>query len=121
MQASVVATWYIALAGAPLFCGGVYDTEAIWIALPVEEYEITWSCGDLIAIGFVGEDGYITWLLVRVRDTGPFGKHCVVQMDGSCVSIGADIPWHLWPIEGVLSAPVVVINITAEVKKGRVQ
>ena len=108
-----VATWYIALVVAPLFCGGVYDTAQIWVSLLFEEWGETWQCGDLIYISFGQGDA----ILVRVRDTGPFGDRCVLQVDGTCAKIVADIPWHVWPIEGVRSASVRVVNITAEVRR----
>ena len=60
-------------------------------------------------------------LLARADDTGPFGKHCVVQVDGSCVPIGVDIPQHLWPIEGARSARVRIWNVTAEARKVGIQ
>ena len=43
----LVATWYVAPVGAPLFCGGVYG-EGVTVALPFEEYGETWQCGDLV-------------------------------------------------------------------------
>ena len=111
---ALVATWYIAAAGADLFCGGTYDTSETWVALP---YGGEWECGDLIAVWFVEER---VLLLAEVRDTGPFGKHCVLQENGLCVSIGVDVPKHAYPVKGVLSAKVVLCNLTATAKARRV-
>ena len=115
----VVATWYTGV-GQPLFCGGTYaDTTAPWVALPFETYGDEWQCGDLIYISFGQEDA----IFARVQDTGPFGKHCVLQVDGTCASIVVDVPRHLWPrsLWEQESAVVRVWNITAEVREGRVQ
>jgi hypothetical protein len=110
----VVATWYQGpYVNQPLYCGGTYaESTAPWVALP---YGGEWECGDLVYISFGQGDA----LLARAMDTGPFGKHCVLQVDGSCAPIVVDIPRHLWPKElwDQLSAPVMVTNITAQARE----
>jgi len=112
----LVATWYVAASGAPLYCSTpdaplAYDIGAApWVALPVREYGDAWQCGDLI---------YLSWLdgnalMARAYDAGPFGAHCV-ETGGACLPIAVDVPRHLWPVDG-LSAPVRVVNVTAEVR-----
>lgn len=108
-----VATWYIGI-GQPLYCGGHYVAGAEpWIALPAREFGQSWQCGDLIAVWFVDAQQVV---LVRAMDTGPFGAHCVV-IDDQCAPIVADVPAHLWPVEGQ-SARVQVVNVTAACREG---
>lgn len=111
MMVIAVATWYAGVyVGRDLYCGGVYaETTDPWIALPIQDK--TWQCGDLAVLEFIGEtaaDHEV--LLARVMDTGPFGNNCVIR-DGDCVPIVADMPRHLWPVDG-LSAPVRLYNVT---------
>ena len=110
-----VATWYAGVyVGRGLYCGGVYaETTEPWVALPIQD--ASWRCGDLAAIEFIGEtaaDHQV--LMARVLDAGPFGDNCVIRGD-RCVPIAVDVPRHLWPdaLEGNLSAPVRVTNVTA--------
>ena len=112
MARIVIATWYVAAAGAPLFCGGTYNPSETWVALPQGG---DWECGQLVALHFL--DGSV--LVARVRDTGPFGAYCVIQPDGSCIRIGVDVPRHAWPREfgGKRSAAIWMFNISAEAEK----
>ena len=114
-----VATWYLhPFVGRPLFCSTpaqplTYDAAAApWIALAIEDD--TWRCGDLVILTFANGDV----LVATVQDAGPFGDHCVLQLDGTCARIAADVPWHLWPeaLSGDLSAGVRVINVSAEAR-----
>jgi len=115
MARIVVATWYVAHVGASLFCGGTYDTSETWVALPLEA---DWECGEPIALHF--QDGAV--LVAPVRDTGPFRAYCVIQPDGACPSIGADVPKHVWPVEGKRSALVEIVNLAHEARRmGMVQ
>ena len=84
-------TWYVAAIGTPLFCGGVYDPSAAWLALPVEEYLSGRArCGDLYAVWVDGDLAFLPAL-----DAGGFGDHCVLRADG-CHDIPADLPQHLF-------------------------
>ena len=99
-----VITWYTALAGAALYCGGEYDPGEAWIALPIEAYTSgAVQCGDLFAVWSDGELVYLP-----ARDAGPFGPYCV-RRDGACEDIVADLPRHVYPGEG-LSAPAYIVH-----------
>jgi len=115
---TAIATMYTSAqhAGQPLFCGGTFaDTTAPWVALPFEQYNDAWQCGDLVVLSFVGADAteHVT-LTARAMDTGPFGAHCVVR-GNRCVPIVADVPEPHWPtsLDGDISAAVRVVNVTA--------
>jgi len=87
-----VVTWYVASIGAPLYCGGTYQTGEAWLALPVEAYESGEArCGDLFAVWTDGELVYLP-----ARDAGPFGRYCV-EAGGQCLDILADLPRHAFP------------------------
>ena len=87
-----VVTWYVAATGAPLYCGGTYQTGESWLALPVEAYERgEVQCGDVFA---VWTDGKLLYL--PARDAGPFGPYCV-EAGGQCLDILADLPRHAFP------------------------
>ena len=96
--ALVAITMYHPAAYGPItYCGtycGTYVADAPpWVAVPVEWYESGLvSCGDRIGIL---ADGEVHILLAL--DAGPFGSHCVRQLDGSCPPIAADVPdAHAW-------------------------
>lgn len=49
-------------------------------------------------------------------DTGPFDQYHVEQWGE--IAIGVDVPCFLWPeTVGGISAPVMMLNITAEARK----
>ena len=100
-----VITWYVALVGAALFCGGTYDLDDAWLALPVEEFTTAGraQCGDVYAVWMGGE-----LLYLPARDAGGFGSYCVQDGD-TCLDIVADIPQHVFPGPG-LSIPGYIIN-----------
>ena len=106
-----VATWYAGpYVAQPLYCGGVYaESTAPWVALPSQTHGTDWQCGDLVYLSFGNGDA----LMARAMDTGPFGDKCVTD-DDKCIGIVTDVPRHLWPasLEGDLSAPVRVVNVT---------
>ena len=113
-----VATWYGGpYVGKPLYCGDYTyspNTEP-WVAVSSENADL---CGHLLAIWTRGRDGQEHLTLARVLDVGPFGSHCVMQPSGACWPIAFDIPWHLWPHGGDLSAEVVRwTDITAEARQ----
>ena len=77
--------------GQPLFCGGYYDDASPpWVAMPYRDLGVTWECGDRIGILADGELRVFT-----AMDAEPFGAYCVMQPDGECLGIGADVPKHL--------------------------
>ena len=95
---------YLGPVGAPLYCDTPLNPLAFspdttpFIALPVEFYlDGSVQCGDPFVLTFA--DGTI--LVARAYDAGPFSRYCVLQPDGSCPSIAADVPAHLWPVEGI--------------------
>lgn len=93
----------------PLYCGGVYTTTtAPWVAMPIRDYGITWECGD--TIGILADGEVRTFLAL---DAGPFGAYCVMQPDGSCPEIGADVPKPHWWKPGKLSTIGMVYNVSA--------
>jgi hypothetical protein len=97
-------TWYLAITGSPLYCGGTYDSGDAWLAVPVEHYQSGQvHCGDLVAL-HTG-DGL---LYLPARDAGAFGPYCV--RDGpACHDIVADLPRHTFPGPG-LSRPAYIVN-----------
>ena len=114
MLSLILATVY-GRVGQPLYCSTpdaplYYDTTyPPWLALPIEHYQDGRAqCGDLLYIRF--SDG--STLMARAYDAGPFASYCVKQADGSCPSIGLDVPAHLWPVGG-LSAWVELYNVSA--------
>jgi len=94
--AVLAITWYAGeYVGQPLFCGGIYtDTTGPWFALPISTHGIDWQCGDLWCVYADGAEH-----CAPARDAGPFGKHCVIQPDGSCPPIAVDVPqpWVWFP------------------------
>lgn len=110
-----IATWYGGPAqpeyvGRPLYCGGIYDERETlpWVALDVAWFESgAVECGDEIEIRF--PDG--ERVNVRALDAGPFGLYYIEGYRDR--PIIADLPAHLWPLPGLLSAPVALINLTA--------
>jgi len=97
----------------PLSCDrgdGKCYSEAMepWVALPVREYGIRWECGDVMLLFYEG--GEISRL--RALDTGPFGKHCVMQLDGTCPAIVADVPNYHFPFYPDLSRLVTMVNLS---------
>ena len=122
--ALIIATMYAGpFVGQPLYCSTpdhplTYSPSTpLWIALPVEDYESgKVRCGDLMFIRFHLPDGTTTTLLARAYDAGPFASYCVMQLDGSCPSIAADVPVYFWPGEGI-SVWAEVIDLTAEAEK----
>ena len=107
-----VLTWYAISSGAPLYC----DTHAndltvgavteMWVAIPVELYSQGWQCGDWLVVHY-GD----VWTWARAYDAGPFGKHCVVQLDGACLPIVADVPQPFAGWDG-LSVEGKIINVS---------
>lgn len=91
---TTVVTMYL-LHSSLLFCGEVVtpDTEP-WLAMPYQDYGVTWECGDRIGV-FDGEKVRVFTAL----DAGPFGRFCVEQPTGTCLPIAADIPepWAWFP------------------------
>jgi len=121
MLSLVLATVYAGRIGQPLYCSTpdaprYYDTAySPWLALPIEHYQDgRVQCGDLLYLRF--PDG--STLMARAYDAGPFASYCVRQADGSCPSIGLDVPEHLWPVED-LSAFVEMYNISAAHRASR--
>jgi hypothetical protein len=115
MAALTLATMYTGPTGAALYCSissdsYVYSTDTTsFLALPVESYlDGSVQCGDLMYIRFPNG----STLLARALDAGPFASYCVVQPDGTCPSIGMDVPSHLWPVGGI-SGWVEVVNLSA--------
>ena len=120
MEALIIATMYAApFVGQPLYCSTPSNpldyspSTPPWVALPVEDYQSgrVW-CGDLMLIRFHLSDGTTSILLARAYDAGPFASYCVRQADGSCPSIGVDVPVYFWPGEGT-SAWAEVVDLTA--------
>ena len=111
---TVIATMYLGPVGGPLYCSTPANPLSFttqqpikWIALPVEDYQSgAVACGDLHYLKFA--DG--STLMARALDAGPFAMYCVKQPDGSCPSIGVDVPGYFWPVNGT-SATVEMYNI----------
>ena len=78
----------------------------MWIAIPVELYAAGWNCGDWVVVHYGS-----TYCFARAYDAGPLSDYCVMQLDGTCLPIVADVPegWADW--EG-LSTPGRVINVS---------
>lgn len=84
---TVAVTMYIPHTDV-LFCGGLVSQQTgPWVAMPYRDLGVTWECGDDIGIWADGE-----LHVYPAKDTGPFGRFCVRQLDGSCPSIAADVP-----------------------------
>lgn len=75
------------------------DTDTPWIALDIKGLGDLWKCGDE---GILFLSGYPP-LRVVVLDSGAFGDHCVIQPDGQCIAIVADIPTRFAPFAPDLS------------------
>ena len=99
-----VITWYLAVTGSPLYCGGEYDPAERWLAVPIEQYQSgEVQCGDLFALWTEEGLRYLPAL-----DAGAFGAYCV--RDGpACHDIVADLPRHVFPGPG-LSRPAYIVN-----------
>ena len=101
--------------GQSTFCGAMYGDG---IALPIETHGTEWECGNLIAIWTEDRNGQERFTFARALDAGPFGNHCVMQPDGFCASIVADVPINLWPHGSDTSARVTYWqNITAKARE----
>ena len=100
-----VATNYQAAdyGGRALYCGGTYNEDTIFVALPVSLEGEYWQCGDQVQVRF--EDGAAFW--ATALDTGPFFAYRVEQWGD--LPIVVDVPDHLWTQPGI-SAPAVVFN-----------
>jgi hypothetical protein len=101
-------TMYAGPIGAPLYCSTPDSPLAFspstqpWIAIPVEQFKSEQAvCGDLYYLRIYLLDGSTRSLMARAYDAGPFSRFCVVQSDGSCPSIAADIPAYWWPVDVV--------------------
>lgn len=93
--------------GPVTFCGQMVDEMASpWVAMPYRDHGITWQCGDSIGLW---SDGKLH--VYPALDTGPFGAFCVMQPDGTCPSIAADVP-EPWTWFGGTSTTGRVFNMT---------
>jgi hypothetical protein len=104
---TVALVWY-ALPTAVLFCGEVADLTQTWV---VWDFAVNGGeCGDPIMIEVDG-----IRYIYPARDSGQFGHHCVMQLDGSCPPIAVDIPEHVWAGLGFggLSVLGKAFNLTA--------
>ena len=91
-----------------LYCGEfVSDQTEPWFALPVSEHGITWECGDRICVDADGAR-HCGW----AKDAGPFGRFCVLQLDGTCPRIAVDVP-EAWAWFEGLSTTGQVWNVSA--------
>jgi len=97
-------TMYTGPVGAPLYCSTPSNPLTYspfttpFIALPAKLYQSgAVECGDLYLLRFA--DG--TTITARAYDAGPLSLYCVMQPDGTCPPIYADVPRHLWPVEGI--------------------
>lgn len=98
-----VITFYSAQEGDLLYCGGVYEQDGRWLALPVEAYQSGLvTCGDVFAVWSGGKILYLS-----ARDAGGFGPYCVMNGE-ECVDIVADLPKHLFCWQGLSRAGYVV-------------
>jgi len=118
---AIIATLYLGPVGAPLYCSTpdnpiAYSPETTpFVALPVRDYDAgSVQCGDLVYLRF--SNG--STLMARALDAGPFSRFCVVQSDGSCPSIGVDVPSYFWPVNGI-SDQVELYNISAYARASR--
>lgn len=95
--------------GGVLYCDTActdltYRDDLQFIAAPVGMFEPGgWECGDWVRVQF--DSGESFW--AQVLDAGPFDRFRVEELDAPIV---ADVPEHLWPIEGDISAPGRVFN-----------
>lgn len=99
-------------AGNPLYCDTgctnlTYRDDLSFVAIPVELYSQGWLCGDDIIIFSDGGKR----LYSKSYDAGPFGNNCVMQENGECLPILADIPEHLWPYNGISKAAS-ILNVS---------
>lgn len=109
MEAIVtIATLYVGPIGADLYCSTPTNpltfspSNPPWVALPVEQFiDGSIACGDLYYLRITLLDGTTRSLMARALDAGTFARFCVVQPDGSCPSIGVDIPAYWWPVDVV--------------------
>ena len=118
-----VATMYALAqhAGNPLFCGGLYaDTTAPWVALPYRAYMDSWTCGEPVYLEGVDATGQKWSLAATVRDTGPFGAHCVVR-GNRCIPIVVDVPEPHARFKGLSSAVTVRMMAREAERMGMVQ
>ena len=103
----VAVTMYL-LHSTTLFCDVIVtETTPPWVAMPVEQYGITWQCGDTIAVYDGATIRHFTAL-----DAGPFGHHCVIQPSGTCLPIATDVPEAHWWEQGKLSTVGRVWNVS---------
>ena len=117
---TVIVTMYAApFIGQPLYCSTpdnpLYYSPSTpaWAAFPVEKYQDgSILCGALYLLRIHLSDGTTRSIIVRAYDAGPFASYCVMQRDGSCPSIAADVPVYFWPVEGI-SAWAEVTNLSA--------
>jgi hypothetical protein len=82
-----------------------YTDDLAFVALP---QGTDWMCGDFVVIDFL--DG--TRIKALALDSGPFKDNCVMHDNGECVPIIVDIPTHLWPYDGAISARATMLNIS---------
>ena len=110
-----VATVYTGTIGAPLYCD---TTNTEYSFHPDQPAFLAWpfdvaggECGDTILVTVNGKKHWY-----KALDSGHFGKHCVVQPDGTCARIAVDIPMFFAPFEG-LSHVAKVVNVSEEWRK----
>ncbi len=98
--------------GQPLACSTwdmplYYDHKTPrWLALP---YGSDFECWDRIYIQGMG--------MFYALDTGPFGDNCVMQPDGRCLPILADVP--VIHADWKLSTTGTMINLSALARECR--
>ena len=101
MTTLVAVTMYLALDAAPLYCGGVVDYAADWVAW---DFAVNGGqCGDIFSIEVDGVTREYPAL-----DSGRFGRHCVMQLDGTCPRIAVDVPHHVAWFDGMSTVGKVV-------------
>ena len=101
MTALVAVTYYTATLTAPLYCGGVVDYAADWVAF---DFAVNGGkCRDIISITAGGVTREYPAL-----DSGRFGRHCVMQLDGTCPRIAVDVQHHVAWFEGMSTVGSVV-------------
>lgn len=76
-----------------------------WIALDIEGRGDVWQCGSKALLYL---DGYPP-MVVTVLDSGPFGRYCVRQRDGTCPGIVGDMPSQFAPFAPDLSVRAAVV------------